>query len=69
MKLNGTLPNRKVIFRDNIRGIGYSEISNPKHQISMKSKIPISNDPNSLKVHRSPFRVEGLKSFLETLNL
>jgi hypothetical protein len=34
-----------------------------KHQNTNKSQISISNDPNSSKVHRSPFRVEGLERY------
>jgi len=40
MELNGTIRDKKVIFKDTFPGIEISEISNSKHQIS------ISNDPN-----------------------
>ena len=44
MKLDSTITNKNVINYS--RGLRYSEISNSKHQISMKSQISIPNDPN-----------------------
>jgi hypothetical protein len=45
IKLNGTIPNRKVIFRDTIPGIEVFINVKFQNQISRKSQISLANDP------------------------
>ena len=49
MKLNGTIPDGEVIFRDTILSSGIFKIAKYKHQNTHKFQMTLSNDPNSLE--------------------